>query len=520
MEKRERRERFRHSQAMKQRHGGGNRVDSSNNNVSQDNPRKGNRDSKPLPPKAQEEVIDHTAIPDPHMFDNLKRETDDIAALTSKKHSKRQVFSNWSKYEIPPAEEQDDQKIGEDYETLLRGAQLGSHYQLRSERSWDPKKLPTQNAAFTIDLGVLACSLSCLPLYERLDLPRELFSSEDLEHMERQARFNREQNLQPSKHRGKSLEKEGLALFGFLSECSELELRSLRGKSLERGDDAIVNGGGEEELNFGTPLPPEDVSCATVQQKVEKAIPCRRSLSPPPPAVPPSTEENEEAAAPATVENRSLQSNPPPSRQSPLPSKVEPTEEELESYCEERDTHEKTVKKKCRGGKGKTNKRRSMEVDDERDTQTLLLDKPLVPPKSQISMPVGGVTEAVPSMKPVCEPCPEAATVMQEKLSLPRSNKNETDVPETLLLKQAESDIMDAPKESIQKLGKPEKGDELDELLSLKKAAPNTQSLNFAIPSSAVKAAIDEDDTLPLSKPVIPEKKEDLEDWLDSMLDD
>ncbi|GLH09736.1 Uncharacterized protein GBIM_14776 [Gryllus bimaculatus] len=219
MEKRERRERHRRSQVQNQRHQGG--YGNRDNREGGDS-RRDTRDSRapvPKPIPNDQKVIDHTAIPDPHMFDNLKRETDDIAALQVKKHGgKRQIFSNWAKYEIPPEDPDEDQAIGADFETLRQAAQLGSHLQLRSERSWDPKGLPTQSAAFTIDLGVLAAALACLPLYEKLELPLDVFSTDELEHMEHQARFGRETWRQRSAKGVPQQAKEGLALYGSILE--------------------------------------------------------------------------------------------------------------------------------------------------------------------------------------------------------------------------------------------------------------------------------------------------------------
>ena len=55
------------------------------------------------------------------LFANLKRETDDIKALTTKKFVRRQVVSNWAKYEEPPPDPDFENDIkGADFESLIQ----------------------------------------------------------------------------------------------------------------------------------------------------------------------------------------------------------------------------------------------------------------------------------------------------------------------------------------------------------------------------------------------------------------
>ncbi|XP_067011999.2 myb-like protein X [Anabrus simplex] len=178
----------------------GNRRDS--NFRQDDGPRKqgrdNNRNNRPKsyrpPPPAEKKDIDYTAIPDPHMFDNLKRETDEIAALTTKKYSKRQVFSNWAKYEKPidppHYEVEEDERRGADFEVLLQGAQIGGHMKLKSESSWDNRCAALQHEIFSLNLGNLSLGLACIPFYEKMDLPQDMFMSADVERMDSQAKLS------------------------------------------------------------------------------------------------------------------------------------------------------------------------------------------------------------------------------------------------------------------------------------------------------------------------------------------
>lgn len=59
---------------------------------------------------------------DPNFYARLKRETDDIAALKTKKPVNRQVFSSWSKFEQPIPNVEEHNQLP-DFETLLCSAQ-------------------------------------------------------------------------------------------------------------------------------------------------------------------------------------------------------------------------------------------------------------------------------------------------------------------------------------------------------------------------------------------------------------
>lgn len=59
--------------------------------------------------------------PGPEFYKNLKRETEDIVKITeaeNAKYKKKEIQSNWAKYEMPIAsyEDVDEQDIGADYE--------------------------------------------------------------------------------------------------------------------------------------------------------------------------------------------------------------------------------------------------------------------------------------------------------------------------------------------------------------------------------------------------------------------
>nr|CAD7263997.1 unnamed protein product [Timema shepardi] len=121
-------------------------------------------------------------------FASLKRETDEITAMTSKKFSKRQVYSNWSRYEeLSEAHEawKEEKNPSADFESLLNApVSAGGHFKFKSERSWDVNPASLYSEYFALDLDTISQGLACIPFYQKLDLPKSLFSDEELEKME------------------------------------------------------------------------------------------------------------------------------------------------------------------------------------------------------------------------------------------------------------------------------------------------------------------------------------------------
>lgn len=62
--------------------------------------------------------------PGPEFYKNLKRETDEIIKITQEensKYKKKEIQSNWAKYEMPieSYEETEEQDVGADYDVSL-----------------------------------------------------------------------------------------------------------------------------------------------------------------------------------------------------------------------------------------------------------------------------------------------------------------------------------------------------------------------------------------------------------------
>ncbi|CAH2090171.1 unnamed protein product [Euphydryas editha] len=133
--------------------------------------------------------------PGPEFYQSLKRETDEILKITEEansKYKKKEIQSNWAKYEMPieTYEEIDEQEnLGADYEALIQASfSVGGHFQFKHEKSWDISSGPTPfDKYFDINMESLNVALSTIPFYERNDLDISLFNESDIQSMDHRA---------------------------------------------------------------------------------------------------------------------------------------------------------------------------------------------------------------------------------------------------------------------------------------------------------------------------------------------
>ncbi|XP_068630045.1 uncharacterized protein [Battus philenor] len=133
--------------------------------------------------------------PGPEFYKNLKRETDEILKITEEansKYKKKEIQSNWAKYEMPidsynDIEEQEN--MGADYEALIQASSsVGGHFQFKHEKSWDISTGPSiYDKYFEIDMDNLAIALSSIPFYERNSIDQTIFNETDILNMNHRA---------------------------------------------------------------------------------------------------------------------------------------------------------------------------------------------------------------------------------------------------------------------------------------------------------------------------------------------
>ncbi|OWR52426.1 hypothetical protein KGM_202705 [Danaus plexippus plexippus] len=133
--------------------------------------------------------------PGPEFYKGLKRETEEILKITEEensKYKKKEIQSNWAKYEMPieSYEAMDEQEhLGADYETLIQAPlSVGTHFQFKHEKSWDVTSSPSPyETYFDIDMGDLVIALSTIPFYERNNIDKSVFSESDFQSMDHRA---------------------------------------------------------------------------------------------------------------------------------------------------------------------------------------------------------------------------------------------------------------------------------------------------------------------------------------------
>ena len=95
----------------------------------------------------------------------------------SGEYGKRTVASNWTKYEMPPSDSEDDENIigtGPDFQFVLENsAKASEHLQLKAEKEWETKHQEFNNEFFALNLNSLESKIDCIPLYKVLQIEKE-----------------------------------------------------------------------------------------------------------------------------------------------------------------------------------------------------------------------------------------------------------------------------------------------------------------------------------------------------------
>ncbi|CAH0686391.1 unnamed protein product [Spodoptera exigua] len=126
--------------------------------------------------------------PPPEFYKNLKRETDEILKITEEentKYKKKEIQSNWAKYEVPIdsyEEIEEQENLGADYEKLIQAPpSIGGHFQFKHEKSWDINTAPSlYDKYFNINMEDLNIALCTIPFYERNSIDTSIFTETDI----------------------------------------------------------------------------------------------------------------------------------------------------------------------------------------------------------------------------------------------------------------------------------------------------------------------------------------------------
>ncbi|GFR97347.1 cell death regulator Aven [Elysia marginata] len=140
-----------------------------------------------------------------------KKETEQVASSSSdseveqarpprKTFQRRQIVSNWQKYEIQPENEEKETR-GESFEKLLSmSGDAVAHFRFKDEQEWDVvgELAESQNNKdyygqfLNVDTQEIGQAMDCLPLYKVLGLDPKLFPNAEMESMEKTAADNRQ----------------------------------------------------------------------------------------------------------------------------------------------------------------------------------------------------------------------------------------------------------------------------------------------------------------------------------------
>uniref|UniRef100_A0A1B6GCK0 Cell death regulator Aven n=1 Tax=Cuerna arida TaxID=1464854 RepID=A0A1B6GCK0_9HEMI len=134
-------------------------------------------------PQEKKEKIENVVVD--HSY--LKRETEEIEKL-SKKFAKREITSNWHRYsatEDTAETRHQEEDAPADFSDLLQVPESrGGHLLLKEEQEWSAVSGSELGGYFALDLKLLGQGLACLPMYEQLRLPKHMLTEEEVKYLD------------------------------------------------------------------------------------------------------------------------------------------------------------------------------------------------------------------------------------------------------------------------------------------------------------------------------------------------
>jgi len=116
------------------------------------------------------------------------------AEAVEERQWKRNITSNWTKYELPSDDSEDESSqnmTGADFNYVLNNAHgADSHFRLKSEKEWadNAEKLgELSQEFFSLDLVALEKSITCIPLFQQIGLSEKELDKETIDRMKAKA---------------------------------------------------------------------------------------------------------------------------------------------------------------------------------------------------------------------------------------------------------------------------------------------------------------------------------------------
>ncbi|XP_041981568.1 uncharacterized protein LOC121734969 isoform X2 [Aricia agestis] len=262
-----------------------------NKNESKEQRRKRQQNRHPPGPvdkKGETEVTKPTVAekpvpsePPPDFYKNLKRETDEILKITEEansKYKKKEIQSNWAKYEMPieSYDEIDEQEsIGADFESLIQASlSVGGHFQFKHEKSWDVTTGPSvYDKYFDINMDNLNLGLSTITFYDRNNIDTSLFTESDILTMNHRATKFKNKYYNDNKYTTAELEAENkiLSMMKSDNECIETKSKidetdiDISAINLESNDDKAISQEDKENV-INVPESPKNLETKETEE--------------------------------------------------------------------------------------------------------------------------------------------------------------------------------------------------------------------------------------------------------------
>ncbi|KAK0058438.1 cell death regulator Aven [Biomphalaria pfeifferi] len=221
------------NEAYKRKHGitgaSKSNVDKSLNNKESDDKKKGKHKHKTVNEKTDtntqqtqiaikkiETASQEISIKSYSLSGSSDSEENENAEVTKSKktYRRRQIESNWQKYELDPsAEEERVTSRGENFDKLMSmtGKAL-SHFRFKDELEWEhdvvADDLRSSHQILNIDSSKLSQYLSCIPVHKVLGISSDIFTPSQVEEMIEEAKRNAVGVLSHDTHETKSLQDE------------------------------------------------------------------------------------------------------------------------------------------------------------------------------------------------------------------------------------------------------------------------------------------------------------------------
>ena len=104
----------------------------------------------------------------------------DFKNATERKYAKRNITSNWAKYDIPPEEDEDEvegERTGPEFEFVLASAQgAEAHFKFRCEQEWERQAESIGELSqefFSLDVSKLEAEIMRVPFNQQIGLSEE-----------------------------------------------------------------------------------------------------------------------------------------------------------------------------------------------------------------------------------------------------------------------------------------------------------------------------------------------------------